>query len=498
MSSTVNKNIKAQAFSDLIARYKTIFADAWSRRKDLDSIPRLRHEYEFLPATLALQETPVHPAPQIFMRLILLFVVLLLVWSIFGKLDVVASAMGKIVPDSRSKIIQPMETASVLAIHVIDGQAVKAGDNLIELDATIAQADSDRLRAEFQSSALDVAMYKALLDAQENETSITSSRAKNASKKNSIELFVDEKNIPADVSLLEVKSYQRLALGQFNAYQTRASQLAAVILRQEAEQRSTHAIVEKYQQTLPIIQQQEKDFQGLLAKKYVSQYEHLKIKKLLIEQLRDLEAETEKLAEISASRVEAERESKQFYAETRRIWLDKLSVAEQKSSSLSQELIKADSRGRFMRLTAPVDGTVQQLAVHTIGGVVTPAQPLMTIVPSNSPIEVEGFLSNQDIGFVHKGQQVEVKIETFSFTKYGTIKGDVIAVSSDAIKDEKLGLVFSVRVRLNKNTIWIDGNYVKLSPGMAVTVEIKTMQRRVIEYFLDPLMKHSAESLRER
>ncbi|MES2823506.1 MAG: HlyD family type I secretion periplasmic adaptor subunit [Pseudomonadota bacterium] len=498
MSNTVNKNIKAQAFFDLIARYKTIFSEAWSRRKELDSVPRLRHEYEFLPATLALQETPVHPAPQIFMRLILLFVVLLLVWSIFGKLDVVATAMGKIVPDSRSKIIQPMETASVLAIHVIDGQVVKAGDNLIELDATIAQADSDRLRAEFQSSALDVAMYKALLDAQENEMPVKSSRPKNASVKNTIELFPDEKNIPVGISLLELKSYQRLALGQFNAYQTRASQLAAVILRQEAEQRSTHAIVEKYQQTLPIIQQQEKDFQGLLTKKYVSQYEHLKIKKLLIEQLRDLEAETEKLAEISASRVEAERESKQFYAETRRIWLDKLSVAEQKSSSLSQELIKADSRGRFMRLTAPVDGTVQQLAVHTIGGVVTPAQPLMTIVPTNSPIEVEGFLSNQDIGFVHKGQQVEVKIETFSFTKYGTIKGEVIAVSSDAIKDEKLGLVFSVRVRLAKNTIWIDSKYVKLSPGMAVTVEIKTKQRRVIEYFLDPLMKHGAESLRER
>ena len=122
----------------------------------------------------------------------------------------------------------------------------------------------------------------------------------------------------------------------------------------------------------------------------------------------------------------------------------------------------------------------------------------MTIVPSNSPIEVEAYLSNQDIGFVHQGQQVEVKIETFSFTKYGTVKGEVIAVSSDAIKDEKLGLVFSVRVRLNKNTIWVDGNNLHLSPGMAVTVEIKTMQRRVIEYFLDLLMKHSAESLHER
>ena len=124
--------------------------------------------------------------------------------------------------------------------------------------------------------------------------------------------------------------------------------------------------------------------------------------------------------------------------------------------------------------------------------------PVMTIVPANSPIEVEAYLSNQDVGFVHPGQKVEVKVETFSFTKYGTVKGEVISVSSDAIKDEKLGLVFAVRVRLAKNTILVDGNNLHLSPGMAVMVEIKTTQRRVIEYFLDPLMRHASESLGER
>jgi hemolysin D len=461
-------NINTQAFRDLIQRYKTIFAEVWSRRKELDSVPRLRHEYEFLPATLALQETPVHPAPQIFMRLILIFVALLLLWSFFGKLDVVASAMGKIVPDSRSKIIQPMETASVLAIHVIDGQVVKAGEPLIELDATIAQADSDRLKTELNAAALDVAMFNALLQAQETK----------------------DKKLTA--------SHTRLAEGQWNAYQTRASQLAAAVLRHAAEQRSTQSILEKYQQTLPIIQQREKDFQGLREKNYVSQHDYLELKKLLIEQERDLVAQQERLAEISASRLEAERESAQFYAETRRLWLDSLKEAEQKTASLTQELIKANSRSGFMRLTAPVDGVVQQLAVHTLGGVVTPAQPLMTIVPTNGPIEIEAFLSNKDIGFVHQGQEVEVKIDTFSFTKYGTVKGEVTAVSSDAIQDEKLGLVFAVRARLEKNSMWIDGNTVKLSPGMAVTVEIKTTQRRVISYFLDPLMKHSQESLRER
>ena len=486
----LNVGLKTQAFSELLRRYKTVFTEVWARRDELEPLKRTRYEYDFLPATLALQETPVHPAPKIFMRLILLFVFLLVAWSCFGKLDVVASATGKIVPDSRSKTIQPMETASVHAIHVSDGQVVKAGDNLIELDATVAQADIDRLQSEFQSAFLDTAMYNALLTAQEKESALL--------QKKSVTLNLDVKNFPSIIPANIVDAEQRLASGQLEAYKTRASQLAAVISRHEAEIRSTQAIVEKYQQTLPIVQQREQDYQRLLDKKFVSHHDYLELKKSLIEQERDLASETERLSEIAASRIEAERESKQFYAETRRSWLDKLHEAEQRSSSLSQEFIKATSRGQFMHLTAPVDGTVQQLAVHTVGGVVTPAQPLMTIVPTNSPIEVEAYLSNQDIGFVHAGQKVEVKIETFSFTKYGTVKGDVISVSSDAIKDEKLGLVFATRVRLDRNTIFVDGNHLNLSPGMAVTVEIKTTQRRVIEYFLDPLKRHASESLKER
>ena len=488
MNTKTNQSARLQALHDLWLRYKIIFLDSWSQRQALDSVPRLRHEYEFLPATLALQETPVHPAPQIFMRLIILFCVLLIVWSIFGKLDVVASSTGKIVPDSRSKVIQPFEIASVHAIHVTDGQIVKAGDNLIELDATVAQADIDRLKTEFQTASLDVAMYQSLLTAQEKKL---------GADKN-YKFFLDASELPSIISVSDINAQKRLATGQFDAYTTRVSQLAAAIIRHEAEERSTQALVDRDRETLPIIQQREADMQNLLTKNFVSRHEYLELKTALIEQSHNVEVQQEHLAEINASKMEAERESKQFYAETRRVWLDKLHEAEQRVSVASQELIKANTRGRFMRLTSPVDGVVQQLAVHTLGGVVTPAQPLMTIVPSNGPIEIEAYLSNKDIGFVRSGQKVEVKIETFSFTKYGTITGEIVSVSSDAIQDEKLGLVFATRVRLTQHQIMIDGNSVNLSPGMAVTVEIKTTQRRVIEFFFDPLMRHSSESLRER
>ncbi len=185
-------------------------------------------------------------------------------------------------------------------------------------------------------------------------------------------------------------------------------------------------------------------------------------------------------------------------AELRRATLDSISEGQRKAAALEQELLKADTRGKLMKLTSPVDGTVQQLAVHTEGGVMTPAQPLMMIVPRDDVLEVEAFLDNKDIGFVKAGQEAEVKIETFQYTKYGTIHARVMSVSHDAINDEKRGLIYSTRVKMDKSAILVDGTEVNLSPGMAVSVEIKTDKRRVIEYFLSPLMQHASESLQER
>lgn len=180
-----------------------------------------------------------------------------------------------------------------------------------------------------------------------------------------------------------------------------------------------------------------------------------------------------------------------------RIALDSLNESDQKANTFDNELVKAESRGKLMILTAPVDGTVQQLAIHTVGGVVTPAQPLMAIVPKDNPIEVEAFVENKDIGFINPGLESVIKIETFPFTKYGTIEAEVTHVSHDAVNDEKRGLVFPARVNLARATIQVENKIVNLTPGMAVTVEIKTAKRRVIEYFLAPLLQYKDESLRE-
>lgn len=471
---------RIQALGDLYNRYRNAFSASWAARKAMEPLARNRYEAEFLPATLALQETPVHPAPRVAMWLIIAFAFLALIWSLLGHIDVVATATGKVVPDSRSKVIQPMETASVRDIYVRDGQPVRAGDILVELDATTTGADIERLRHEHLSTLLEAVRYSALLQADELNTEPV--------------LFP----IPEGVDKVRSLAEERWVAAQFFAYTSRIRQLEAVIARRDAEARATRALLNKLQETLPIVRQREEDYRGLLDKQFVSRHQYLELKSMLIEQENDLVAQRERLAEIEALRVEAERDKASAIAETRREWLDKLNEAERRALSVVQELVKAESRGKFMSLLAPVDGVVQQLAIHTLGGVVTPAQVLMVIVPQDSPVEIEAFLPNKDVGFVRPGQPVEVKFETFSFTKYGTVDGEIISVSRDAIQDEKLGLVFAVKVKLDEDSIMVDGRQVNLSPGMAVTVEIKTSKRRLIEYFLSPLLRYSDESLRER
>ncbi len=182
-------------------------------------------------------------------------------------------------------------------------------------------------------------------------------------------------------------------------------------------------------------------------------------------------------------------------------------------------MIKAEQRTRLQFLTAPVDGVVQQLAVHTIGGVVTPAQSLAVIVPAESHLEIEAMVSNRDVGFVSAGQSAEIKIDTFAFTRYGLLHGKVLTVSSDAItrdraqdknNDQTRGaeatsneprgqeLVYAARVSLDRTQMQIEDKLVNLSLGMAVTVEIKTGTRRIISYLLSPLRKYQHDVLRER
>jgi hemolysin D len=474
------------AARDLTCQYFKVWRAAWRVRER--NAPRWSAaESEFLPAALALQRQPVSPLPRVAMATVVSLLLIALLWAIVGKIDIVATAQGKIVPDGRAKIIQSIETAKVTAIHVTDGKLVKTGDVLLELDSTISAADRLRLRDDWAESWLSAARARALLKG------IDSGEAQ------PIDMAVEAEE-PAELMppVARVEQEQRFLDGEFAELRSKLARLDAEIARSAAELQTVGAVINRLQSTLQIARSREADLDELAAKNYVSRHEYLEKQQIRIEQEGELAAQKSRLGEIRASIVSARRQREELMASTRRATLESLGNATQKAAELRQEYIKADAHDRFMTLKAPVDGAVQQLAVHTIGGVVTAAQPLMVIVPNERPAEIEAFLENKDIGFVAVGQLAAAKIETFLYTRYGTLPAEVISVSHDAIEDEKRGLIYAVRLRLHQSSIMIDGQRVALSPGMAVSVEIKTGKRRLIEYFLSPLLTRVDESLHER
>jgi len=239
-------------------------------------------------------------------------------------------------------------------------------------------------------------------------------------------------------------------------------------------------------------------FKRLYEQNAASKLDFLQAEQQRIDKTQELAGQRKKLVQDAAALSEAESNYRVTVTEFQQAKQAELSGIETKAASLAQEVTKAGQKTALQRLTSPIDGVVQQLAVHTVGGVVTPAQQLLIVVPHDHPVEVEAQVENKDVGFVREGQPVEIKVETFLFTLYGTIPGKVLSVSDDAAPIEKVGLVYPTRVIMDRSTIQVDGKQVTLSPGMAVTVEIKTGKRRLIEYLLSPLLKSVKESLRER
>lgn len=471
--------LRLQATGDLLKHYATVFSRAWQERKAMDGPAYQRLEAQFLPAALSLQETPISPAPRVAMWVLIAFSVCALLWTVFGQIDIVATAQGKIVPNERTKTIQSFDRATVKGIFVEDGQHVKAGQRLLEFDETITASERDRLTRELAGARLQVIRGKGVLTAMDTGKLPTLQRPDGTP-----DPLWDETN--------------RLLAGTYREYADKMTRLESDQAQHAAELQTTKEMVRKLEMTLPLVSKQADDYKSLSQENFVSNHSYLEKEQARIEMQADLLTQRSRVKELSAALQSAQVAKEALVSETRRVQLDSINDGMVKANSLEQQLKAADSRNQQNILTAPVDGTVQQLAVHTIGGVVKEADPLMLIVPSEDAVEIEATLENKDIGFVKPGQIAEVKVETFQYTKYGTIPAKVLSVSHDAINDEKKGLIYTARIKMARGTIEVDGQQVRLSPGMAVDLEIKTGKRRVIEYFLSPLMQYEHESLKER
>src|SRR6201982_1140169 len=460
---------------------------------------RRYEELAFLPAALEIVETPPSPIGRAIGVTIIVLFCAALVWAWWGTIDIVASATGKIVPSGRTKVIQPFETGVVRSIRVQDGQAVKAGDVLIELDPTVNAAERDHLHNDVLAERLNIARLRAALAGGDDR--------------------VAGFTPPNDADPILTAPQRQLFLNQVAEHRAKIAALTRQQAQKEAERATIAATIHKLEELIPVVQQRVDIRKTLMERELSSKLGYFEILQQLVEQQEELSVQKNHLQEAEAA-VAAIRETRgQAIAEYSHAISDELAKSEQKASGLAQDLIKAEQRTRLQQLSAPVDGVVQQLAIHTVGGVVTPAQSLLVIVPSESRLEVEAMVSNRDIGFVHPGQEAEIKIDTFNFTRYGLLHGQVLSVSQDAIirdqqqeraNDRRLGLQnesseprgqelnYSARVSLDRTQMRIDDRMVNLSPGMAVTAEIKTGSREIMSYLLSPVLRYRQEMWRER
>jgi hemolysin D len=178
--------------------------------------------------------------------------------------------------------------------------------------------------------------------------------------------------------------------------------------------------------------------------------------------------------------------------------LQKLEEIKKDEENLELALRKTTERENNRYLLSPVDGIVHQLKLHTIGAVVAPADTLLNIIPQNSGILVEAMLDNKDVGFVKVGDEVAIKIDSFSYTKYGYIKGKISNIGADAVADEKKGFLYPVKISLAESTVLVKDTMVPLVAGMTVSADIKTGSRRVIDYFITNFLEYQDETFRER
>lgn len=461
-----------------ITRHWTAVRDALDNERARSRGVLRVEEADFLPAALEVVERPVSPTARVTAWLLLGLFAAALLWLVVGRVDVVASAPGKLVPADDVQLIQPGAAGIVHAILVRDGQRVRAGQPLVELDPTVSDADTAQAGKALETAMLDAARLRAILSALDGQGL----------------RFTPPAGTAPDVTATQI-ALARAQLAEIRAgSQTRAADTeSARAARAEAQIQAA-----KLSETLPLLDEQIAANETLLEKGYVSKLRVIEMRRQRLVAARDRDAALATARKAEAQIAVAGGNLSQSTAEARARLLADLARAESDARLRKEELTKATKRSSLQRLVSPVDGTVTQLAVHTVGGVVETAKPIMVIVPVRGKLVAEVTIANKDVGFVSAGQPVALKVEAFPFTRYGAMPGRLEYISSDAVQDEKRGLIYTARVTLDRAMIVRDGKAVPLTPGMAVTADIRTGRRSLASYLLSPIDEVRATAARER
>ncbi|MDR0219279.1 MAG: HlyD family type I secretion periplasmic adaptor subunit [Enterobacteriaceae bacterium] len=455
--------------------FKAVVCKVLKRLSGIFSPDRLPH-YDFLPSHLALSQRPPSPFARYTAITLSLGVLVLLLWACFGKLDVQATATGRLLVSGRSQMIQAYEQSRLVTIHVTNGQHVRKGDELLTLNTLGVNQDIARLSEQHDYLTDEKIRYQALLE-QHDPVFVPLFQQQSAEKQQKIlnHYQHEKQEFDAMVNGIYVEMDVNLA-----SQKSKDNDIQALSrLRQNINQRL---------QAKKILSQ----------KKIISRVEYLEQEKELLEADRLLEQQQSERDVLATQYKSLEERLNSLKAQKEREWLEKIKQSDMQLAVLKQELSKMKEREALSVVRSPVTGTVQQLSVHTLGAVLQPAQHLMVIVPDDHVQLAEIQILNKDAGFVRPGQQVTVKVDAFPYTRYGTVEGKLLSISRDSAVDERLGLVFPAQISLSQNHIMVEGKTVELTAGMSIVADIKIDQRRVIDYLLSPIQEYQSEALREK
>ena len=434
----------------------------------------------FAPDLVRVERSAPSPLPRAVLYVLLALLAVLLLWSIFGKLDIVAVSEGKLIPQSFVKIVQPAEAGIVREILVSEGAVVKEGDVLVRMDSRLSDVDVRTLQAELARKRLQLRRIDAELKGAGLERA------------------------PDDPPELVQQVTAQLAARRQAYLDSRAAE-QALRARAEHDLASAAEIEAKLRQTTPILREQEKAWDQLAREGYAGRLLALDRQRSRIEAEQELKAQSRNVEGLKATIEQAVKRIAQIDSSYRQQLHNERAEAQAQYEKLRQDLDKQQHRHALLELKAPHAGVVKDLATHTIGTVLAPGAIVLTLVPQNEPLLGEVWISNADAGFVRAGQTARVKVAAYPFQKYGMIDGVVRQVSADAQDRNapgelpaKSGGALAYRALVTLDTERPGAPQLTLVPGMHVTAEVHIGRRSVLEYLLSPLQKVSAEAARER
>lgn len=409
------------------------------------------------------------------------FVGITIVWASVGRLDVTAVAEGATIVSSRVKSIQSPERVVVSAVLVEDGDHVSTDEPLVRMRSEKVMADVRSYKEELRRSRIAIKRHEALLRADERGG-------------DDIPRLRAPEGLPPRLVVRE----RELMLSQWRSYRDQWAELDREHANREARIGTIEASIESMDAVLPYIEERVERLKQLVERNVASRQELDDARRELVDKKQERQVERHRLVEARAELGLVGQRLQSLRSEFRAEQTSALSETEARVARIEQDLAKARARLEILTLRSPIDGIVQDLSVHSSGEVVQPADVLMRVVPEDQPLEVEAKILNRDIGFAHVGQEVEVKLQAFDFTRYGAIPGVIRKISPASIEDEQLGRIYRAIVALERHHVTVDEERRPLRPGLTATVDINMGSRRIIEYFIGPILRYRDQALQER